>query len=433
MEFRATQIDTANVSISANIASDDIQKNLNKIAKQLSKTADIPGFRKGKVPVPAIKKHYGSRLVEDAEAEALREVLNLGLDELKIDNSSIITEPLFSKFEKNDNGIEVVVEVSLRPTVNVDDYQSLVPDIEKPEVSDEDVDNRINDMLQSSAPFVEVDRAVESGDTITLDFEGFVDSEAFEGGKAENYSLQIGSGSFIPGFEDQLIGLKKGDEKDVEVTFPEEYQSEKLAGKPATFKCKVHKVEIKGEAELTEEKAEELLRSTEVAEGSTAIDTLKAETKKELENEALSGKYNDEIKPALREALAEKFIFDIPNAVLEKEIEQRVNNEARDMSEEEIKAVQESEEKLEELKAKHKPEAEKSVRTTFIIDALAVKEGVTVTDDEVQQVIFYEALMSGQNPDESIKRYEEAGVLPLIKMSILEDKLLTKILDDKLK
>jgi len=433
MELKATQIDTANISIEAHISNDDIQNRLEKIAKELSKTTNLPGFRKGKVPVKAIKKYYGSRLVEDAEAEVLRDVLNRGLEELKVESSQVITEPVFSKFEKHSNGIDVVVEVSLKPTVVVEDYISLVPEIEKPSISDEDVNKRIEEMLEAKAPFIEVDRAIENGDSVNLDFEGFIDGEPFEGGKAENYTLKIGSGSFIPGFEEQLIGLKKGDEKDIEVTFPENYHNKDFAGKPATFKCKINKIETKQTPELNEESAKTLLKDDQIVEGENPVETLKKVVKKELEDEALSVKYNNEIKPAFREILVEKFVFDLPKSVVEKEIEQRVNQEAQTMSAEEIEEIKNNEDKLNELKEKHREDAEKSVRGTFIIDALGVKEGISVSDDEVQQVIFYEAIMSQQDPSGLLKKYEEAGILPLIKMSILEDKVLTKILDEKLK
>jgi trigger factor len=432
MEIRATQIDTANLSIIATIFKDDIEKNLEKIAKDVSKSANIPGFRKGKVPVSAVKKHYGARLVEDAEAEALRAVLDTGLNELKVDNSRIITEPAFSKFERVNGNIEVVVEVSLRPELTIADYENLVPEIEEPTVSEDEIDGRINDMVNSSANFVEVDRAVENGDQVNLDFEGFVDGVAFQGGKAEGYSLKIGSGSFIPGFEDQLIGLKKGEEKDISVKFPEEYQSPALKGKDATFKCKINGVEQKEERALSEDVATDLIRG-EVLEGKTAIETLRSEVKQEIINEKLSKKYNNDLKPLLRNALAEKFVFDLPLSVLEKEIEQRVNQSAQTMTAEEIEAIKNSEEKLNELKATHKDDAEKSVRTTFIIDALGKKENIVVDDKEVEMVLFYEAMASGQDHRQLLDMYQKNGLLPLIKMAILEDKILTKILDDKFK
>jgi len=432
MECKTTYIDTANISITAHISKDDIKTNLEKIAKNLAKTTDLPGFRKGKVPVPAIKKHFGTRLKEDAEAEALRDVLDLGLKSENVENSRIITEPTFSKFDKTENGIDVIVEVSLRPIVEINDYSSLVPDVEIAEPTKDEVLARISEMLSAQAPFVEVEKAIENGDTTVFNFEGFVDGVAFDGGTAEDYSLKIGSGSFIPGFEEQLIGLKVGDTKDVVVTFPEEYQSEALKGKEATFKCKINKVEQKETVELNEESAKSILTG-DLKDGENVIDVLTAEVTETLKSETLSAKYNDEIKPVLRTALAKHFNFDLPNSVIEKEVEQLLNQEAKKMTSEQIKEIQEDETKLDELKAKYLDGAKESVRITFIIDALGEKLQISVSDEEVKQVIYYEGMMSGQDPDQLIKNYEKAGYLPLIKMSILEDKVLGKILDDKFK
>jgi len=429
LEFQATRVNSANATISATIDRETIDKHLNKIAKQLSKTADIPGFRKGKVPVAAVKKQYGQRLVEDAEAEALRELLDLGIKDLGIDNSSIITDPTFSKFDRDGDNIVVDVNVSLRPEIELGDYKSLIPEVKDIDVTDAEVDERANGLATAQAPFVEVDRAVENGDSINLDFEGFVDGVAFDGGKAENYTLKIGSGSFIPGFEEQTIGMTKGEEKDITVTFPEEYQAENLKGKEAIFKIRVNKVEIKEAVELTDELANELVKDKENA----TVADFKEQVKKEIENEKLTKKYNEEIKPKLMENLVSNYTFDLPASVIEKEIENRLNQKASTMTPEEVKEIQESEEKLKALQEEVRPEAEASVKATFIVDALGKAEGIEVDDQEVQNVIYYEALMGGQDPEATMKKYEEAGYLPLVKMSMLEDKVLSKLLDDKQK
>ncbi len=435
MELKTKKIDTANIEIEATISKADIDEHVNRIAKELSKSINLPGFRKGKVPVKAVKLHYGSRLVEDGEAEALKEVLNRGLKELRVEQSQIITEPTFEKFEKKDDGsIEVIINVPLRPVVEVEDYHSLIPEVEIPNISDDEVEQRIREMLEAKAPFVEVtDRGIENGDNVNLDFQGFIDGEPFDGGSAGGYNLKVGQNTFIPGFEEQLLGLKKGEEKDVKVTFPENYHNKDLAGKDAVFKCKINKIEIKETPELNEESAKSLLQDDQIVEGENPIETLKKVVKKDLENEKLSEKYNSEIKPKFREALTEKFQFDLPKSVVEREIEQRINQEVQTMSEEEINELRNNPEKIEELKERHRKEAEKSVRMTFIIDVLAQKEGVSVSDEEVQQVLIYEALMTQQDYTQLIAQYEKAGLIPLIKMSILEDKVLTKILDSKLK
>jgi trigger factor len=430
MEFSTKRVDSANLSISATITKDDIDKNLENIAKELSQTANIPGFRKGKIPAKAVKQFYGSRLVEDAEAKSLSEVLEAGQKEAGVESSQIITEPTFSKFEKVEGNIEVEIEVSLRPTVELGDYLSLVPDIPTPEVSDDEVLARITEMLEKKAGFLEVDRAIENGDSVTFDFEGFLNGEPFEGGKAENYTLKIGSGNFVPGFEEQLIGLSKDDEKEIEVTFPEEYHAENLKGQKTIFKCKIRKIEIKETLELSDENANELL-SIEVSENETQVDALKRETKLDLENEKLSKIYNEQTKPQLRANISDYYTFDLPKSVVNSEIEQRVNQEANTMSEEEITELQGNVEKIKELQEKMRPEAERSVRTTFVINELGRVEGLSVSDDELRNIISYEAYMGGQNPQDVIDNYENQGLMPLVKMSILEDKVLSKLIEKK--
>jgi trigger factor len=209
MEIISNKIDGANAEIKAVISIDEVNANVEKIAKELSKTANIQGFRKGKVPVAIIKQQYGEKLVQDAESEALREVLNKGLAELEIDNSALIGEPIISKFDKSDDKIEVAVKVAMRPEIEMGDYASLVKDFEKPTATDEEIDARIKELSNNFAEMVDVeeDRPLEKGDFALFDFEGSVDGELFDGGSAKDYSLEIGSNQFIPGFEDQMIGM----------------------------------------------------------------------------------------------------------------------------------------------------------------------------------------------------------------------------------
>ena len=218
MQITTNKIDSANAKINAAITRTTIDANVEKIANQLSKDAKIAGFRKGKVPLSAVKKQYGDRLVQDAEAQALRDLLNEGLKLMAIEAETLIGEPNITKFEKTENGIDVEVTVATRPAIELGDYASMVPEVAKPAVDDAAVTARIEELASAQAPLVNIeeDRALVSGDSALLDFEGFVDGEPFEGGKAENFSLRLGSGQFIPGFEDQVIGMKKGDEKTID-------------------------------------------------------------------------------------------------------------------------------------------------------------------------------------------------------------------------
>jgi trigger factor len=431
MDIKVNKINSANAEINAAITRDTINTNLEKIAKELSKTANVPGFRKGKVPVSAVKKQYGERLEQDAEAEALRELLNKGLEMMEIANDALIGEPQIAKFDKQDDLIDVMVKVAMRPLIELGDYASMVEDFEKPAVSDEEVTKRIEELAQAQAPYVDVeeDRALVEGDTALINFEGFIDGEAFDGGKAEDFSLRLGSGQFIPGFEDQVIGMKKGEEKTIDVTFPENYGSDKLAGKPAQFKVKVNAIQTKGEVAIDDELAKKMLPGEEDA----TLEMLKEKVKEQIESEELSKLYNEDLKPKLLDKFVSAFDFDLPEFVVEQEMDMALNKKAREMSEEELNELKEDADKVKEIRETFRDEASKSVKATFIIDALAKAESIEVPEQEVMQTIYFEAMQMGQDPAQAYEHYKNAGYIPAIQMAMVEDKLLSKLLNDKIK
>ena len=431
MEFNAQRVDEANAVISSTIAKETIETNLDKVAKQAAKTLDIQGFRKGKVPVAVVKQRYADKLREDAEGEALRAVLAEGLKNLEIANEDLIGEPSISKFEKKEDGsIEMEIKVATKPNVELGDYKALIPAVESKEASDEEITSRLEEMAKQSAPLEKIKRKrmVREGDHAVIDFEGFVDGVAFDGGKAEKYPLEIGSGSFIPGFEDQIIGMKYEEEKDVTVTFPEEYQSKDLAGKEAVFKVTLHEIQEKVAAELNDEFAAKMLPQEEGA----TLDTLKEKIAEQITAEAKAKYYREELKPEYLNTLVEKVEFALPSSVVDQEINHALNNKVRTMSEDEIKELQEDASKVEAIRDELKADAESSVKATFIVDALAKAEEVEVSDQEVTQVLYFEAMQMGQNPQEVLKQYEEAGYLPAIKMSMIEERVISKLLDEKL-
>jgi trigger factor len=431
MEIKSNKINGANAEIQAIIPMSEVNANVEKIAKQLTKTAKIDGFRKGKVPASAVKKQYGERLVQDAEAEALRDVLAQGLKELDIANDSLIGEPTISKFDKSDDKIEVTVKVAMRPAIELGDYAAMVKEFDKPAVSDADVDARIKELALAQAPLIDVteDRKLENGDTAVINFEGFVDGVAFAGGKAEDFALRLGSGQFIPGFEEQVIGMKKGDEATIKVTFPENYGGKELAGKDAEFKVKVNKIQVKEDVAIDDELAKKMLPGQENA----SIDELRKQVKIQIENEELSKLYNDDLKPSLLETFVEGFVFDLPEFVVDQEIDMALNRTASSMSEDEIKELRENADKLAELRETFRDDAVRSVKATFIIDSLAQAENVKVGEQEVMQTIYFEAMQMGQDPQKAYEQYKNSGYLPAIQMSMVEDKVLSGLLNSKMK
>ena len=425
MEVTVNKIDDANVEIKGKIENKVIETNIDKLAREAGKQMKVDGFRKGKVPPHIVKKMYGDKLRQDAEADALKALIDFGMTQAEINPADVIGEPIFKKYEKGDDGIEVELQVSLKPQVKTEGYEKAIPSFEKPEVTEEEIEAKLEDIKNQQGTYQKIKRKrmVRDGDMTVIDFEGFIDGEAFEGGKAEKFNLKIGSGQFIPGFEEQIIGMKYDEEKDIVVTFPENYGSKDLAGKEATFKVKLHEIQEQVPAEIDDALAQKLLNDDKAT-----VETLKERLKEQVEREKLSKLYQEELKPKLIEALVAQFDFALPNNIVEQEIDAKINAKAQQMSEEELKEYKENPEKVEALREEVREEAEKSVKATFIVDALAKEKEVTVDDQEVSQAIYYEALMSGQDPQAVIKYYQEHNLLPAVKMGMIEDKLFGKLL-----
>lgn len=430
MNVQAKKLNGANSQITATINAEMLNKNMEKIAKRLSREAKVDGFRKGKVPLAVIKKQYGERMSQDAESEALRDVLDAGIAVLKLAEHELMGEPQVVKFDKNGEVIDVSIKIYHRPAIELGDYHAIIPEVKKPKVTKKAVADRLKDLAQAQAPFIDVtDRAVEDGDNVIIDFEGFVDGKPFAGGKAEQFNLKIGSGQFIPGFEEQLMSMNTGEEKEITVTFPTEYQAKELAGKETTFKIKLHTIQTKEKVRIDQKLAEAMLPGVENA----SVELLNEKIEEQIQSEEFSSVYNDQIKPELIEKLVAHYTFDIPDFIVDQEMDSRLNRDAQKMSEEEINELKSNPAKVEEIRETYREDATKSVKATFIIDALALAEKVSVDAKEVEQVIYYEALQAGQDPQGTLDQYKKAGYLPAIQMAMIEDRVLSKLLDTKLK
>jgi len=426
MNITVTKTDTANVSVVAKIESTDIEKSITKAAKQLAKTATVDGFRKGKVPVAIIKKMYADKLAQDAESQAIQEIIESAKKELNINQADIISDPTFKKYEKVEDGIDVELTISLRPTIEVEGYEKLAPSYDEPTVEESEIEDRLKTLLDNNAPFKKIteERALANDDQATFDFVGKIDGEEFEGGKAENFELIIGSGQFIPGFEEQMVGLNKGETKDLTVTFPEDYQSTDLAGKEAVFTVTINEIKAKSSTELDEAMVKRLIPGDENA----TADTVKDKVAEQVKSEKISKLYNETLKPQLIEALVAEYNFDLPQNIVDQEIDAQINAKAREMSQEELAEYKDNEEKINELRESVREDAIRSVKATFLVDALANKEGIQVNDQEVSQTIYYEAMMSGQDPQQVIEYYQKNNLIPAVKMGMIEDKLFAKII-----
>jgi len=422
------RINKANAVIKIELDNSIIEKQKEKVAKKLSKQVKVDGFRKGKVPVAIVKKMYGETIEKEAIDELIKDEYQAALKELGIKQEDIVGEPIFTKFDKGDDKTEIEIKLSLKPEVVIEDYEKLIPEVELPKISDEEVEEKIKEYAKEASEPVKVDKEVaEKGDFAVIDFIGYIDGKEMENGEATDYPLELGSNTFIPGFEDQVIGMKVGEEKDIKVTFPENYHSKEIAGKEATFKVKLKEIRAKQVPEIDDEIAKKLLQKDDAT-----LQTLKDEIKKEL----LMAKKAEIFAPKkeeLVEKLVEAYDFDLPEIIVDKEAEVVLNEKASKMSEEEIKEITSNEEKLNKLREEAKEEAKKRVKLTYIIEELAKKENVVVDDNQVLQVIYFEAIKAGQDAEKVFEYYKENNLLPAVKMSMIQEQLLATLLDKKAK
>ena len=426
MEIKTKALDSVNTLASTTISADAIKSSVEKLAKKAAKTMKVDGFRQGHVPVAVVLKRYEKELTNDAEQDVLRDVVEEAIKQAGKKNDDLIGEPIVSKFDKKDGKIDVELTVSFKPSVDVSGYESLIPEFSNPRVLKKDIDEKKTELLKMIAPLekVESKRGLKVGDFAKFDFEGFVDGVAFEGGKAENYVLEIGSNQFIPGFEDGMVGIKAGGEKDIEVKFPENYGAAHLAGKDAVFKVKLHEIQ---ERKIPEKLDEEMLKTILPNEEKPTEELLEERIKEQIRQEKIYKLINEELKPKFAEAAVEKFKFDVPKNIVEQEIDMQFRNAWSSFTPDDMKKFREDKDALAKKRDEYRKDAENSVRLTFIIDELARVRGVKVSDQEVVQAIYFEAYRSGQDPKAHLEMYRNQGMLPAIKMSMIEEKLFSEL------
>lgn len=296
--------------------------------------------------------------------------------------------------------------------------------------NEEKVNERLKQLAKDYAKFVDTDaqRKAQNDDKLTIDFESFIDNAPFEGGKAENFTLILGNKQMLEDFEKALLGMQASEEKEFPLTFPSGYHAEHLAGKEALFKVKLRQIQAREALEINDELAKIVLANEENA----TLELLKERVKGQLFLENKARLYNEELKEKLIENLDEKILFDLPKTIIEQEMDLLFRNALYSMQAEEVKSLQESQEKAKEKRESFRNDATKSVKITFVIDALAKEEKIGVHDNEVFQTLYYEAMMTGQNPENLIEQYRKNNMLAAVKMAMIEDRVLAYLLDKNL-
>ena len=364
------------------VSAEELEKALQGAYNKQKKNISIPGFRKGKVPRQMIEKMYGPEVFyDDAANQLIPEAYGKVYDE---EDLEIVSQPKIDivQIEKGKPFI-FTAEVALKPEVTLGEYKGLKVEKISNRVTQKEIEAKLVEEQEKNARTVSVtDRPVQDKDEVVLDFEGFVDGVAFEGGKGENYPLTIGSGAFIPGFEEQLIGANLEEEKEVNVKFPEEYHAKDLAGKEAVFKCTVHEIKVKELPELDDEFA------SEVSEFET-LDAYKADIKAKIKEQKIAeGKRKQEDK-AVEEAVANAQM-DIPDAMVDTEVRQMANDFAQRLQQQGLTLDQyfqftgmTAEKMTDELK----PQALKRIQTRLVLEAIVKAENIEISDEKIDEEI----------------------------------------------
>ncbi len=382
MSLQVEKLEKSMAKLTIEVSADDLEKALQSAYMKQKNKISLPGFRKGKVPRQMIEKMYGAEVFyDDAANELIPKAYADAYDECEED---IVSRPEIDvvQIEKGKPFIFTAM-VALKPEVTLGEYKGLEVEKFSDEVTQEEVDAKIKEEAEKNARKVTVeDRPVQDGDEVILDYEGFVDDVAFEGGKGENYPLVIGSGSFIPGFEEQLIGVSAGTDVEVHVTFPEEYHAEDLKGKDAVFKCKVHEIKAKELPEIDDEFA------SEVSEFDT-LEEYKADVEAKLkEKKTAEGKEKQE--DAVVEQAVKNAQYELPEAMISTQVSQMAENFSRRIQAQGMTMEQyfqfigmTAEKMLEEMR----PQAVKSIETRLVLEAVAKAENIEVSEERLDEEI----------------------------------------------
>ncbi|MBQ1734824.1 MAG: trigger factor [Lachnospiraceae bacterium] len=403
--------------ITVEVPAEEFEKAVEKAYQRNKKSISVPGFRKGKVPRQLIEKMYGKEIFfEDAANICVPDAWEKAYDECE---EEIVSSPKIDiKQIEAGKPFIFTAEVALNPVAEIGKYKGVEIDKIDTEVTDEDVNKQIDKEREEQSRMIAVDREAKNGDQAIIDFEGFIDDVAFEGGKGENHALTLGSGSFIPGFEEQVEGHKAGDEFDVNVTFPEDYHAEQLKGKPAVFKCRLHEVKEKEVPALDEDFADDA--------GFDSVDAYKADVKKKLE-ERKAAEAKDKKETAVLDKLIEDAKMDIPDAMVETGARRSLDqfNQQLMMQGMSIQQYYQYTGLNEQAMIEQsKPQALRRIKCRLVMEAVANAEGIEATEED------YEKEVEDMAKSYNMKKEDVAELMrPQDKKAMMKDIKIKKALD----
>ena len=424
MSLQVEKMEKNMAKLTIEVSAEELDKAMQNAYLKARGKISIPGFRKGKAPRKMIEQMYGKGIfLEDAANALIPEHYSKALEECDLE---IVSQPEIDVTQAEPGKAFIfTAEVAVKPEVTLGEYKGVEVPKSETEVTDEDIDAEIKKEQEKNSRTVTVeDRGAENGDITTIDFEGFADGVAFEGGKGTDYPLTLGSGSFIPGFEDQLVGAKAGDHVEVNVTFPEEYQAAELAGKAAVFQCDVKKVETKELPELDDDFAQDVSEFDTLAE---YREDVKKNLTEKKEKEARAAKENTAVDKAIENAEME-----IPDAMLNTQVRQMMNDFASRMQSQGLTMEQYFQftgMTAEKMQEEMKPQALKRIQTRLVLEKIAETENIEVSEDEVNEEIGKMAEMYKMEADK-LKELLGDRELEQMKKDMAVQKAVTLVADE---
>lgn len=414
------------VTLTIEVEAAEVNKAVEQACKRLANRVSIPGFRKGKAPRMIVERHVGKDAVlQEAFDIVAPKALSKAFDEQKIDP---VTRPSVD-IETLEEGKDLVFKATVtpRPEVELGDYKGLNVPKNEVNITDEDVEKQLKTFQDRQGKLVDAPEGAEvkDGDFTTLDFKGFVDGEAFDGGEGKDYPLQIGSNSFIPGFEDQLVGAKIGEERDVNVKFPEEYHAKELAGKDATFKCTIRSIKTKELPAIDDELAKKVSKFE-------TLDELKADIRKNLEENAERTAENDQ-KSAAIEMATNNITVDIPAVMIDNRVTAMIQEMAMRLEQQGMKLeqyLQYAGTDIAKLREQYRETAEKNVKTDLMLEEVAKAEDIKVEAKDLDEEVAAMAAAYGATPQQVQKIIKEQGRIGDLAASVLRKKTAQFIIDN---
>ena len=414
------------VTLTIEVEAAEVNKAVDQACKRFANRVSIPGFRKGKAPRMIVERHVGKDAVlQEAFDIVAPKALSKAFDEQKIDP---VTRPSVD-IETLEEGKDLVFKATVtpRPEVKLGDYKGLNVPKNEVNITDEDVEKQLKTFQDRQGKLVDAPEGAEvkDGDFTTLDFKGFVDGEAFDGGEGKDYPLQIGSNSFIPGFEDQLVGAKIGEERDVNVKFPEEYHAKELAGKDATFKCTIRSIKTKELPAIDDELAKKVSKFE-------TLDELKADIRKNLEENAERTAENDQ-KSAAIEMATNNITVDIPAVMIDNRVTAMIQEMAMRLEQQGMKLeqyLQYAGTDIAKLREQYRETAEKNVKTDLMLEEVAKAEDIKVEAKDLDEEVAAMAAAYGATPQQVQKIIKEQGRIGDLAASVLRKKTAQFIIDN---